>query len=226
MACLQSDQRKKIMTLIVNEIFHSIQGESIYTGLPCIFIRLTGCNMRCRYCDTEYAYEEGNQISIDDIIHDIERFDCNLVEITGGEPLMQKETPLLVEKLLISGYKVLIETNGSFDIGMLNQNCIKIVDIKCPSSNESSKNNFKNIEKLGHLDQLKFVIRDRDDYDFATKVLREHKPPIPGSNILLSPMADELLPASLAEWIITDGLDVRMQLQMHKIIWPEIDRGV
>ncbi len=214
------------MTLIINEIFHSIQGESLYSGLPCIFIRLTGCNMRCRYCDTEYAYDEGEETSIEKIIQDIEGFNCNLVEITGGEPLLQTDTPLLIEKLLISGYKVLIETNGSYDIGILNKNCIKIVDIKCPSSNESTKNKFSNISKLSHLDQLKFVIKDKKDYDFAKTVLKKYKPTIPGGNILFSPVASKLEPALLAEWIVNDGLDVRLQMQMHKIIWPTIDRGV
>ncbi len=214
------------MTLIVNEIFHSIQGESLYSGLPCIFIRLTGCNMRCRYCDTKYSYDEGKKTSIEKIIQDIERFNCNLVEITGGEPLLQNNTPLLIEKLLISGYRVLIETNGSFDIAILNKNCIKIVDIKCPSSNESAKNKFSNIGKLNHLDQLKFVIKDKNDYDFAKAVLKEYNPPIPEGNILFSPVAGVMEPALLAELIVNDGLNVRLQMQMHKIIWPEIDRGV
>ncbi len=214
------------MSLIVNEIFHSIQGESLYTGLPCIFIRLTGCNLRCTYCDTEYAYTEGENKNIESIIKEIEQYNCSLVELTGGEPLLQEKTPLLIEKLLILGYKVLIETNGSIDIGELNKNCIKIIDIKCPSSGESQKINSNNISKLSHLDQLKFVIKDKNDYDFTKSFLQKYKPEIPQSNILLSTAAGELAPAELAEWIIEDGLNVRLQMQMHKIIWPNIDRGV
>lgn len=214
------------MTLIVNEIFHSIQGESLYTGLPCIFIRLTGCNLRCTYCDTEYAYTEGETKSIESILKEIKQYNCRLVELTGGEPLLQEKTPLLIEKLITCGYKVLIETNGSIDIGELNKNCIKIIDIKCPSSGESQKINFNNIVKLNHLDQLKFVIKDKEDYDFTKSFLLKYKPEIPDSNLLLSTVAGELAPAELAEWIIKDGLNIRLQLQMHKIIWPNIDRGV
>ena len=219
-------KKELIMSLIVNEIFHSIQGESLYTGIPCIFIRLTGCNLRCTYCDTEYAYSEGETKSIESILKEVEQYNCRLVELTGGEPLLQVNTPLLIEKLLISGYKVLIETNGSIDIGNLNKNCIKIIDIKCPSSGESQKINFNNINKLSYLDQLKFVIKDKKDYEFTKSFLLKYKPEIPESNILLSSVAGELDTAKLAEWIIKDGLNVRLQMQMHKIIWPNIDRGV
>lgn len=214
------------MALTVNEIFHSIQGESTFAGRPCIFIRLTGCNLRCSYCDTKYAFSEGSQLSIDEILIKAEEFDCSLVEITGGEPLIQKETPELAKRLLEKGYTVLLETNGSLDISLLNSECIRIVDIKTPSSNENDKNDYRNIDRLSEKDQLKFVIANRNDYLFARDILERHRPGISPENILFSPCADRTDPAMLAEWIIKDGLAVRLQLQLHRIIWPDIDRGI
>ncbi len=214
------------MPLIVNEIFQSIQGESLYSGLSCIFIRLTGCNLRCHYCDTEYAWSEGSQLDIIEIINQVKAFNGSLVELTGGEPLLQCDTPVLVKQLIEEGYNVLIETNGSIDIGILAKECIKIVDIKCPSSNESGKNNYENIKKLSPGDQLKFVISDSVDYNFAKDIIRKFNPPVKTGNILFSPITSNLNPAELSEWIVKDGLGVRLQLQMHKIIWPDIERGV
>jgi len=214
------------MALIVNEIFQSIQGESLFSGLSCIFIRLTGCNLRCQYCDTEYAWTEGNEMDIAEILNHVRSFNGNLVELTGGEPLFQSETPTLIRKLITNGYTVLIETNGSMDIGMIENDCIKIVDIKCPSSNESEKNDYENFKKLSQKDQLKFVIKNSIDYDFAKKILLQYKPQIPSGNILFSPITASLDPAELAGWVVKDGLGVRLQLQMHKIIWPNIERGV
>ena len=194
------------MTLIVNEIFYSIQGESTYAGLPCVFIRLTGCNLRCRYCDTTYAYEEGAEMELADIMNRLRRYRCRLVEITGGEPLLQKQTPQLVQKLLDRGYEVLMETNGSLDIDSVNPRCHRIVDIKCPSSGQSEQNSWNNLKRLTTLDQVKFVIGDLNDYRFAKTKLGLLPPDLPTGQILFSPVAGKMSPALLAEWILSDHL--------------------
>ena len=214
------------MTLNVNEIFFSIQGESIYTGIPCVFVRLTGCNLRCAYCDTTYAWEDGTSMEIGKIMEKIRGFRCLLVEITGGEPLIQEETPFLINKLLQTGHKVLLETNGSIDIRMVPPECIKIVDIKCPSSNEKDKIDLNNIKHLGMKDQIKFVIQDREDYLYARNIFKTNCKHLEGGNILFSPVTEKLPPSDLAGWILKDRLDVRFHLQLHKIIWPEARRGV
>ncbi len=214
------------MPLKVNEIFFSIQGESTFAGLACIFIRLSGCNLRCTYCDTRYALEEGRELSISQILGEISPFACSLVEITGGEPLLQTETPLLIDRLILAGYKVLLETNGSIDIRELNPNCIKILDVKCPSSGEHTKNRLDNLNGLRPEDQIKFVIADYQDYRFAKKITRRLHPSFPRQQILFSPVTERLPADQLAEWIIADRLGIRLQLQLHKIIWPHADRGV
>ncbi|MFO7667362.1 MAG: radical SAM protein [Desulfobacterales bacterium] len=214
------------MSLIVNEIFNSIQGESLFTGLRCTFIRLTGCNLKCAYCDTKYAYEEGVCLTIADIIEKVSGFDCPLVEITGGEPLIQNETPFLITNLIENGYKVLLETNGTIDISRVDERCIKIVDIKCPESGESGKNIPENLNILNIRDQVKFVITNREDYEYAKETLRQ----IPGrflrENILFSPVSGQMVFSDLAKWILEDKLMVRFHIQLHKIIWPDINRGV
>ncbi|GAB6095551.1 7-carboxy-7-deazaguanine synthase QueE [Desulfatiferula olefinivorans] len=214
------------MALIVNEIFHSIQGESIHAGRPCVFVRLTGCNLRCRYCDTAYAYDEGRLLPLEQIVDQVSSFGCGLVEITGGEPLLQTETPRLAARLLDLGYEVLIETNGSRDIGSLDSRCVRIVDMKCPSSGEEPRNDYGNLSRLTPRDQLKFVMADAADYAYARKILRERRPAVPPSQILFSPVTGVLNPALLARWILTDGLDVRLHLQLHAVIWPDATRGV
>jgi len=214
------------MALNVNEIFFSIQGESIYAGIPCVFVRLTGCNLRCAYCDTSYAWEDGTSMEIEPIIERIRDFRCMLVEITGGEPLIQEETPLLINELLNTGYKVLLETNGSIDIRMVPSECIKIVDIKCPSSNEKDKIDLNNIKYLGLNDQIKFVIQNREDYLYARNIFKTNCKHLEGGNILFSPVTGKLPPSDLAGWILKDQLDVRFHLQLHKIIWPEVKKGV
>lgn len=209
--------------LKVNEIFYSIQGEAGYAGLPCAFIRLTGCNLRCEYCDTTYAYEEGRNISVSDILERIKSFDCPLVEITGGEPLLQRETPQLVTALLHAGFQVLVETNGTRSIDRLPDGAVCIMDIKCPGSGESDKMDWENISRLKTGDQVKFVLTDEGDYQWA----KEHLPGIPaGVCVFLSPAYGKLDPARLAEWILRDGLQVRLQLQLQKILWPNVDKGV
>jgi len=214
------------MALIINEIFYSIQGESLFAGLPCIFIRLTGCNLRCSYCDTPYAYAEGTSLSIPEILDNISSNSCSLVAITGGEPLAQKDTPALVDKLIEMGYAVLLETNGTFDIGRINSRCIKIVDVKCPSSGESHQNDLNNIKRLAGQDQIKFVIGDQADYTYARDILNRLNPSIPLSQVLFSPVYGRLSPERLAQWMLGDNLNVRLHLQLHKFIWPRRVRGI
>lgn len=215
------------MSITVNEIFHSIQGESSYSGSPCVFVRLTGCNMRCSYCDTQYAYTEGQEKSIGEILDQVHSYNCKLVEITGGEPLIQKETPALISELLRHDYKVLLETNGSQDISMVDDRCVKIVDMKCPSSGESKKNDLANLSRLCDHDELKFVISDREDFIWATSILKM----VPGypeknRNIFFSTVFDTLAPSTLADWILKENIDVRLQLQLHKYIWDPNLKGV
>jgi 7-carboxy-7-deazaguanine synthase len=214
------------MTLLVNEIFYSIQGESIYSGRPCVFVRLTGCNLRCTYCDTQYAYEDGESMEIAQIMRRVSEYKCRLVEITGGEPLIQNETPLLVSRLLDNGYAVMMETNGSLDISRVDPNCIKVLDMKCPSSNESNKNDLENLKHLHSKDQIKFVIGNHEDYTYAKNIISSHCPNFPGDCILFSPVYGKIPPADLADWILKDHLNVRLHLQLHKMIWPDKERGV
>jgi len=215
------------LSLIVNEIFYSLQGESSHAGRPCVFVRLTGCNLRCSYCDTRYAYEEGTAMEVEEIIDRISAYPCQLVEVTGGEPLLQEQTPALIREMLDRGFEVLLETNGSRSIGAVDPRCVRIVDVKCPSSGEADKNDFVNFSHLTSQDEIKFVMIDRDDYHYARRILSEHekacaicKPP------LFSPAFGRMDPAILAKWIIDDGLPVRMQLQLHKLIWDPGKRGV
>ncbi|MFP3981164.1 MAG: radical SAM protein [Desulfobacterales bacterium] len=212
--------------LRINEIFYSIQGESLHAGRPCIFVRLTGCNLRCAYCDTTYAYFEGRIMDMDEIISAVAAYGCRLVEITGGEPLMQAQTPILVDRLLAAGLEVIMETNGTYPIDRVAPECIKIVDIKCPASGESEKTDFDNIGRLKKQDQVKFVVCDRRDYDFARQVIERFWSGRPACPVLISPAFGWLEPGRLAGWILEDRLDVRLQLQLHKILWPQIQRGV
>ncbi len=212
------------MALEVSEIFHSIQGESSWSGQPCVFIRLTGCNLRCAYCDTTYAYEQGRFMEIPEIMERVRRLRCDLVEVTGGEPLIQAETPSLIGGLLDAGHTVLLETNGSIDIGVVDPRCIRIMDIKCPSSGMAGQNDLRNLKKLGVQDELKFVIGSRKDYEFARDLLSTL--PAARSKINFSPVFGSLAPRSLAEWILEDHLPVRLNLQLHKIIWGPETRGV
>jgi 7-carboxy-7-deazaguanine synthase len=214
------------MALHVNEIFFSIQGESDHAGLPCVFVRLTGCNLRCRYCDTTYAYAEGQLMSVADVVTRVRRFNNSLVTITGGEPLLQEETPVLVKQLLAADHEVLLETNGSLNIDRVDHRCSRIVDIKCPSSNEAGKNDLANLNRLTGNDQIKFVIGDRKDFIFAKDMLPRLPSTIHPSRILFSAVFDRLPPQRLARWILDDHLKVRLQLQLHKFIWPDQDRGV
>ena len=215
------------MPLKVNEIFYSIQGESSYAGRPCVFVRLTGCNLRCSYCDTQYAYEEGKWFEIPEIVQQIASFDCRLVEITGGEPLLQQQTPALIRTLLDRSFTVLLETNGSRDIGVVDERCIRIVDVKGPSSGESVKNRLDNLDLLTPRDELKFVIGNRQDYEYAKNILgirMPHRDKI--GTPLFSMVFGKIEAQTLAGWILDDRLDVRLQLQLHKLIWDPQQRGV
>ncbi len=215
------------MSLKVNEIFYSIQGESSFIGIPCVLVRLTGCNLRCSYCDTRYAYEGGTLWELSDLLGRIASYRCRLVEITGGEPLLQAETPALIRSLLEGGYAVLLETNGSLPIRGIDRRCVRIVDIKCPSSGESHRNDFSILDDLTERDEIKFVLGERGDYEFARDILlsrnlaaKTRNPP------LLSPVTERLDPKRLARWILEDHLSVRLQLQLHKILWGKDARGV
>lgn len=215
--------------LLVNEIFSSIQGESSYAGWPCGFVRLSGCNLRCSYCDTRYAYDEGTSLEIDQIIERVKELRCSLVEITGGEPLLQKATPELISRLLDLGYRVLLETNGSLDISKVDTRCIKIVDFKCPSSGEAGSNDLENIRRLGAQDEVKCVIADRADYAFALKIVDmvrlRRDLPFP-CTVNFSPVFGRLDPRQLVAWILGDKLNVRLNLQLHKYVWNPDQRGV
>ena len=215
------------MALKVNEIFYSLQGESSYAGYPCAFVRMTGCNLRCTYCDTRYAYDEGGELEIFEILDRVRAYSCPLVEVTGGEPLVQEETPALILCLLDAGFKVLLETNGSLDIGRIDPRCIRIVDMKCPSSGEVERNNFENLRRLTGRDELKFVLCDRSDYEYARGILQlMNQTPARVGHIHFSPVFGELAPDLLAGWILEDRLVARLSLQIHKIIWDPTHRGV
>jgi 7-carboxy-7-deazaguanine synthase len=202
----------------VTEIYKSIQGESTYMGLPSVFIRLTGCNLRCKYCDTKYAYEGGKELHVNDIINIVNDYRCKIIEITGGEPLLQGEVYLLSEKLIKNGYKVLIETNGTISIKRLNREIIKIMDIKCPSSGMSDKMDFNNIDLLEKKDEVKFVISDYNDYIWSVNIIKKFELE-DRCNILFSPVFRLLEPKEIAGWILRNNLNVRLQIQLHKYIW-------
>jgi 7-carboxy-7-deazaguanine synthase len=213
------------MALKVCEIYTSIQGESSFVGLPCTFIRLAGCNLRCLYCDTTYALEGGEERSVEHILEEVDSYGQSLVEITGGEPLFQEETPLLASALLERGCTVLVETNGSLDISVLPDHAIRIMDIKCPSSGQSDKVLWENTWKLTKSDEVKFVIADRHDYEWVRGIIRDRFE-IARTKILLSTVFGELPPRNLVEWMLEDGLQARFQVQIHKLIWPHGARRV
>ena len=213
------------MKLKINEIYYSIQGESSYMGKPCIFIRLTYCNLRCSYCDSEYTFHEGNNMLIDEILDRIKEYPCNLVEVTGGEPLFQKNCIPLLNKLVEKKYKVLLETSGSLLIKDVPKEVINIIDFKCPSSNMEKKNLWDNINYLKKRDEVKFVIGDYKDYQWTKQKIIEYNL-INKCSILISPIYEAIDPSEVTKWILKDNLDVRFQIQLHKVIWPEEKRGV
>ena len=212
--------------LTVNEIFHSIQGESTHAGRPCVFVRLTACDLRCTWCDTPYAFHEGTRMSIDDVAARVREHGCDVVEITGGEPLLQQEVYPLMQRLLDEGQTVMIETGGHLSAEQVPAGVIRVIDVKCPASGEADRMFWPNLERLRSTDEIKFVIQDRADYDYARTVVEKHELLQRSGAVLFSPVHGLLDPKQLAEWILSDRLPVRLQLQAHKYIWDPGTRGV
>jgi 7-carboxy-7-deazaguanine synthase len=212
--------------LTINEIFHSIQGESTRAGEPCVFVRLTACDLRCTWCDTPYAFYEGRKMTIEDVVAEVRGYRCPLVEVTGGEPLLQRDVYPLMERLLTEGFHVMLETGGHLSTEQVPAGVISVIDVKCPASGESEKNHWPNLERLRPNDEVKFVIQDRADYEFARDIVARHRLGERGRALLFSPVHGVLDPKDLAAWILADRLPVRLQLQAHKYIWGASARGV
>ena len=212
--------------LTINEIFHSVQGESTYAGRPCVFVRLTACDLRCTWCDTPYAFYEGSKRSLDEVIGEVDRFGCSLVEVTGGEPLLQEDVYPLMQTLLERGKTVLLETGGHRSTERVPADVVTILDVKCPGSGEVERNDWNNLDRLRPHDEVKFVVKDRADYEFARDVIARHELHGRAAAIHLSPVHGVLDPKTLSEWVLADGLAVRVQLQLHKYIWSPTARGV
>ncbi len=211
--------------LTVNEIFYSVQGEGTRAGRPCVFVRLTGCPLRCTYCDTAYALTEGERRTEDEIVAEVEGYPCRLVELTGGEPLAQPDAFLLLSRLADRGFEVLVETSGHLLLDGLDPRVAVILDVKTPGSGESHRMEWRNLDLLKPRDEVKFVITDRADYEWSRAVLAE-RGLAERAAVLFSPSHGVLPPADLARWILDDGLRVRVQLQLHKYLWPGVERGV
>ncbi len=212
--------------LTINEIFYSIQGESTYAGRPCVFVRLTACDLRCSWCDTPYAFYEGHKRSLDEVLADVERYECPLVEVTGGEPLLQDEVYDLMSGLLERGRTVLLETGGHRSTARVPHLVVTILDVKCPGSGEAHRNDWSNLDRLRPHDEVKFVIKDRADYEYARDVINRHDLGKRASALLFSPVHGVLDAKLLSEWVLADRLPVRVQLQIHKYIWDPGTRGV
>ena len=212
--------------LTINEIFHSVQGESTYAGRPCVFVRLTACDLRCSWCDTPYAFHEGRKRSLEDVLREVEGYECPLVEVTGGEPLLQEAVYPLMESLVEMGKTVLLETGGHRSTSRVPVDVVTILDVKCPGSGESHRNCWENLAKLRAHDEVKFVVKDRADYEYARNVIEERALRGRVAAIHFSPVHGVLDPKSLSEWVLADRLPVRVQLQLHKYIWSPDTRGV
>jgi 7-carboxy-7-deazaguanine synthase len=212
--------------LTVNEIFHSIQGESTHSGRPCVFVRLTACDLRCSWCDTPYAFHEGSKMTVEDVVSRVRDYGCEVVEVTGGEPLLQKDVYPLMQRLLQEGQTVMLETGGHISVDAVPQGVIRVIDVKCPASGESAKVHWANLERLRASDEVKFVIQDRADYEFARDVVARYGLAANTAAVLFSPVHGVLHARPLAEWILADRLPVRLQLQAHKYIWDPQTRGV
>ena len=212
--------------LTINEIFHSVQGESTYAGRPCVFVRLTACDLRCSWCDTPYAFHEGRKRSLEDVLREVEGYECPLVEVTGGEPLLQEAVYPLMESLVEMGKTVLLETGGHRSTSRVPVDVVTILDVKCPGSGESHRNCWENLAKLRAHDEVKFVVKDRADYEYARNVIEERALPGRVAAIHFSPVHGVLDPKTLSEWVLADRLPVRVQLQLHKYIWSPDTRGV
>ena len=212
--------------LTINEIFYSIQGESTRAGQPCVFVRLTACDLRCSWCDTPYAFDEGRKMSVDAVVAAVEQYGCPLVEVTGGEPLLQEDVYELMERLDVPGRTVMLETGGHRSIARVPPGVLKVVDVKCPGSGEAARNDWSNLHALAPHDEVKFVIKDRVDYDFARDVIARYGLAGRAAAVLMSPVHGVLEPRLLSEWILADHLPARLQLQLHKFIWTPTTRGV
>jgi 7-carboxy-7-deazaguanine synthase len=213
-------------TLTINEVYHSIQGESTWAGRPCVFVRLTFCDLRCNYCDTEYAFYEGKKQTLPETVELVRQFQCPLVEITGGEPLLQKNVLPLMSLLCEAGHTVLLETSGAHDISKVDARVHRIMDLKTPGSGEVDRNHWANIDHLGPRDEVKFVIGSREDYEWSRDKVQRFDLSTRCHAVLFSPIFGRIDPRQIVEWILADKLDVRFQLQMHKFIWTPTQRGV
>ena len=223
---MKETQTEREKTLTINEIYHSIQGESTWAGEPCVFVRLTFCDLRCSYCDTEYAFYEGKKQTLDEIVTAVAAFRCPLVEITGGEPLLQKSVFPLMTMLADAGHTVLLETSGAHDISGVDSRVHRIMDLKTPGSGESARNLFSNIEHLTERDEVKFVIGSREDYEWSREQVLRYALTQRCRAVVFSPIFGRIDPREIVEWILADKLPVRFQLQMHKFIWTPAKRGV
>jgi 7-carboxy-7-deazaguanine synthase len=212
--------------LTINEIFYSIQGESTYAGRPCVFVRLTACDLRCSWCDTTYAFHEGRRQSLEEVLTQVDRLECSLVEVTGGEPLLQEDVYPLMQSLLDRGRTVLLETGGHRSTERVPDAVVTVLDVKCPGSGESHRNDWSNLERLRPHDEVKFVINDRGDYEFAREVIVTHHLGERVAAVHLSPVHGEMDLRQLSEWTLADRLPVRVQVQLHKYIWDAATRGV
>ena len=212
--------------LTVNEIFHSIQGESTHAGRPCVFVRLTACDLRCSWCDTPYAFHEGRKMSVDEVAGAVRAYRCDVVEITGGEPLLQKEVYPLMQRLLDDGRIVMLETGGHLSVDQVPETVVRVIDVKCPGSGESDRNHWPNLDRLRPADEVKFVIKDRGDYEYARGVVANYDLTERCTAVHFSPVHGVQDPKQLAAWVLEDRLKVRVQLQLHKYIWDATTRGV
>ena len=212
--------------LTINEIFYSVQGESTYAGRPCVFVRLTACDLRCSWCDTPYAFHEGSKRTLVDVLRDVERYECPLVEVTGGEPLLQEDVFPLMQSLVAMGKTVLLETGGHRSIARVPAEVVTVLDVKCPGSGESARNCWENLANVRPHDEVKFVVKDRTDYEFAREVISQRSLAGRVAAIHLSPVHGVLDPKTLSEWVLADRLPARVQLQLHKYIWSPDTRGV
>jgi 7-carboxy-7-deazaguanine synthase len=224
LSVLDDDGIDRTRTLLVHEIYTSLQGEGTRAGVLCTFVRLTACHLRCTYCDTEHAFDEGTLTSVDDVLAAVQKEGARFVQLTGGEPLLQRAAPLLMRMLSDAGFTVLLETSGGVSTERVDPRVVTILDVKTPGSGEHERNVWKNLERLRAHDEVKFVITSADDYAFAKRVVDEHALPAK-CTVLFSPSFPGLAPVTLAEWMVRDRLDVRFQMQLHKVLWGE-KRGV
>ena len=212
--------------LTINEILYSVQGESSYAGQPCVFVRLTACDLRCSWCDTPYAFHEGSKRALDEVLQDVDRYECPLVEVTGGEPLLQEQVYPLMDALVARGKTVLLETGGHRSTARVPADVVTILDVKCPGSGEAHRMDWDNLDRLRPHDEVKFVIKDRADYEFARDVVRQRDLAARAAAVHFSPVHGEMDLRTLSEWVLADRLPVRVQVQLHKYIWDPSTRGV